>query len=143
MKELLAHAALLGVSVHCAHIEGPQRGYYDSERKMIVYEISLTPVEKMCVLAHELGHAYYGHKNHGDEHAEELADYYAACLLITPAAYALAESIDPSPEAIAEELDVEPRLVRVYEKRALTRIGDVTYVKSRMGARQFMFRASG
>lgn len=142
MKELLAHAASLGVSVHCAHIDG-QRGYYDDEKKIIVYDIELTPVEKICVLAHELGHAYYGHKSHGDPRAEEQADYYAACLLISPEAYAAAEAIDPSSGAIADEIGVELRLVRVYEKRALTRLGDVTYVQSRMGARQFSLRVSG
>ncbi len=143
MKELLAHAASLGVDVHVAHIDGPHRGYYDSANKMVVYDFSLTPVERVSVLAHELGHAFYDHRCRGDRRAEDQADYYAACLLISPASYVAAERLDPSPAAISEELGVEERLVRVYEKRALTRLGDATYARGRMGARQYLLRASG
>lgn len=142
MKELLAHAANLGVSVHLAHIDGTQRGYYDSAAHMIVCDFSLTPIEKVSVIAHELGHAYYDHQCYGDARAEGQADYYAACLLIAPEAYAAAEALDSSPDAIADELGVEPRLVRVYEKRALTRLENVTYVRGRMGARQYHYSSS-
>lgn len=140
MRELIAHAASLGVSVHVAHIDGPQRGFYDSARKIAVYDFELTPIEQRCVLAHELGHVYYGHQCHGNAVFEADADYYAACLLIDPGAYADAERIDPSPEGIAEALDVEPRLVRAFEQRALKRMQGVTYVRPRLGAGQFAWR---
>lgn len=139
MRELIAHATMLGVSVHVAHIDGPQRGFYDSARKIVVYDFELTPVERRCVLAHELGHAYYDHQCHGDVKAEAAADYYAACLLIDPASHAEAERFDPSPAAIAEALGVETRLVRAWESRLL-RLNGVTYVRPRMGAGQFVWR---
>lgn len=138
-RELLAHAASLGVTVHVAHIDGA-RGFYDADRKMAVYGFDLTPIEQVCVLAHELGHAYYDHRCRGDQRAEDDADFYAACLLIDPHRFRAAARINADPAAIADELDVEERLVRVYKRRALTRLGDVTYVRGRMGARQYQLR---
>lgn len=143
MRELIAHAASLGVSVHVAHIDGPERGFYDAAHRAVVYDYGLTPVERDTVLAHELGHVFYDHRCRGNARFEEAADYYAACLLIDPAAYIAAESLDPSVGAIAEELGVEPKLVRVFERRALTRLDGVTYVQSRMGAGQYRFVAQG
>lgn len=139
MRELIAHATMLGVSVHVAHIDGPQRGFYDSAKKIVVYDFELTPIERRCVLAHELGHAYYDHQSRGDVKCEAAADYYAACLLIDPTAHAEAERFDPSPAAIAEALGVETRLVRAWESRLL-RLNGVTYVRPRMGAGQFAWR---
>ena len=142
MKELIAHAASLGVSVHVAHIDGPQRGFYDAKLKRVVYDYELTPVERDTVLAHELGHVFYDHQCYGNPAFEAAADYYAACLLIDPERYIAAEAIDPSPGAIAEELGVEPKLVRAFEAKALTRVRGVTYVHSRMGAGQYRYAAA-
>lgn len=140
MRDLLAHAAQLGVSVHVAHIDGPERGFYDSARKIVVYDFGLTPVERVCVLAHELGHAFYDHQRRGDASAEDDADFYAACLLIDPEAYAEAERFDPAQASIAEALGVEERLVRVFERRALTRVRGATYVHPRLGRGQYAWR---
>lgn len=142
MRHLLAHAASLGVSVHAAHIDGPKRGYYDSAAKQVVLDYELTPVERDTVLAHELGHAFYDHQCYGNPAHEAAADYYAACLLIDPEQYMLAARVDPSVDAIAEALGVEPKLVRSFEQRALTRVEGVTYVHSKMGARQYRYAAS-
>lgn len=139
MRELLAHATTLGVQVHVAHLPHPYMGFYDSERRVAVYGFDLTPVEQRSVLAHELGHAYYDHQCQDDPRAEEVADLYAAYLLIEPGAYVAAERADPAPEAIAEELGVTVDLVRVFEKRALTRVHGVTYVRARMGAGQYAY----
>lgn len=136
MKELLAHAARLGVAVHAAHLPAPWRGFYDADGGRVVYDIRLTPVARACVLAHELGHVFYGHTSAQDEAGEALADYYAACLLIDPAEYARAVRVSGSVEAVADELGVEARLLRVWVRRALTRVGGATYVRSRMGAGQ-------
>lgn len=142
MRELIAHAASLGVSVHVAHIEGSQRGFFDADLNRIVIDYELTPVERDTVLAHELGHAFYGHDCYGNPSFEAAANYYAACLLIDPVKYMAAEAIDPSPAAIAEELGVEPKLVHAFEARALTRVRGVTYVHSKMGARQYRHAAA-
>lgn len=137
MRELIAHAATLGVSVHVAHLPPEYRGYYDRESKIVVYGFDLTPIERRSVLAHELGHAFYDHDCDGGTRAEQAADLYAAYLLIDPEQYRQAEAIDPSVDAIADELGVLPRLVRIYEERALTRLRGVTYTRSKMGAGQY------
>lgn len=137
MRELVVHAASLGVAVHVAHLPHPYRGYYDAEKRMVVFDFNLTPIERRAVLAHELGHAFYDHRCRGDEDAEAAADRYAARLLIDPAEYAEVEQLYTSVDAIAEELGVTPDLVRVFQERALTRLRGVTYTYSRMGAGQF------
>lgn len=141
MRSLLAHASSLGVTVHVAHLPHPYRGYYDAENRMVVYGFDLTPIERTCVLAHELGHAFYDHRCRGVRAAEDAADLYAARLLIDPAEYARLERIDPSIATIAEELGVTPELVQVF-RRTLTKLHGVTYADSRMGARQSRHRAA-
>src|SRR3546814_1348649 len=59
VQYLLAHAAQLGVTVHVAHLPHPYRGYYDAVAKIIVYDFNLAPIERVCVLAHELGQLYH------------------------------------------------------------------------------------
>jgi Zn-dependent peptidase ImmA (M78 family) len=137
LRELLAHASTLGVSVHVAHLPAPYRGYYDSDRRMVVYGFDLTPIERRCVLAHELGHAFYDHRCRGHQASEDAADLYAAHLLIDPAEYAEVEAVYPSVETIAEELGVTVDLVRIFQERSLTRLRGITYARSRMGVGQF------
>ena len=139
MRELLAHAATLGLTVHVAHIDGACRGYYDSDERIIVYGFELTPIERRCVLAHELGHAFYDHTCDDGKQPEDAADLYAARLLIDPDEYARAEALDESVDAIAEALDVEPDLVRVYQERAVTRLRGVTYTRSKAGRRRHLW----
>ncbi|MCC2033108.1 ImmA/IrrE family metallo-endopeptidase [Microbacterium sp. BWT-G7] len=103
---------------------------------MVVYDFTLTLAERRCVLAHELGHAFHDHRCRGDKAMEDAADVYAAHLLIDPVEYARAEAIHPSVDFIAEELCVEPDLVRVFQ-RSITRLRGVTYIRPRMGARQY------
>lgn len=137
MHELLVHAASLGVSVHVAHLPHPYRGYFDAERRIVVYSFTLTPIEKRCVLAHEFGHAFHGHACFGDKAAEDAADLYAAQLLIDPAEYARLERVYPSAETIAEELEVTEELLTVFQARVLTRMRGMSYARARMGSAAF------
>ena len=139
MDELIAHAKMLGVTVATATLPSTRRGVYDHARDLVVYDHRLTPVERRCVLAHELGHVYHGHTTFGDARAERAADEYAARLLIDPAAHAAAERLDPSPAAIAEELGVEERLVRVFEDGLLC-VSGASYVRARLGAGGYSWR---
>lgn len=139
MDELIAHATTLGVTVATACLPEPLRGVYDWRAEMVVYDYRLTPVEQRCVLAHELGHVYYGHTRFGDRAAEDAADVYAAWLLIDPDEYVAAEMIDPAPAAIADELGVEARIVQAWESRLL-RVRGVSYVRPRLGAGGFAWR---
>lgn len=139
MRELLAHATSLGVAVHVAHIAPPTRGYYDAEHRIVVYGMELTPIERRCVLAHELGHAFYDHTCDDGKAAEDAADLYAARLLIDPGEYARAEEIHESADAIAEELAIEPDLVRVFQERAITRLRGVTYARNSRGSHRHVW----
>lgn len=137
MRELLAHATHLGVSVHVAHLPGSYRGFYDHENSRVVYDFTLTPIERRSVVAHELGHVFHGHVGHGVRSHEDAADRYAAQLLIHPAEYARLERVHPDVQTIADELGVEPHLVRTFQ-RCVTRLDGVTYASSAGG--QFRFR---
>lgn len=137
MRELLALAARLGVTVHVAHLPEPYRGFYDHERRMVVYDFALTPVERACVLAHELGHAFYGHRGRNDPRAEAAADAYAARVLVDPEQWSRLEAIGLTDVDIAEELGVTLRMLRVFVENHLTRVGGVTYTRARLGRGQF------
>ena len=141
MRALLAHAARLGVSVHVAHVPRPDRGFYDHEHRKVVYDFDLPPIERDCVLAHELGHAYYGHVGRDDLAAEAAADAYAAALLVDPDRYAELEAIGLNPDEIAEELGVTEKMLRAFVENHLTRVRGVAYTKSRMGDGQFRHAA--
>lgn len=140
MRELLRHAADLGVTVHIAHLpDGYLGGWYPEEQR-IYLGIGLTPCETRCVLAHELGHVYYGHTC-DDDRAETQADVYAARLLIDPAAYARAERLTSTDVDLAEELGVTLDVLHTYRARCLTRLRGVSYVRPRHGAGQWSYRA--
>ncbi len=141
MREVLALAARLGVTVHVAHLPEPFRGFYDHERRRVVYDFSLTPIERACVLAHELGHAFHCHEGRDDPEAEAAADIYAAAILIDPVRLAELEAIGLSEDAIAEELGVTEKLLRVFAQQHVTRLQGVTYVRPRLGRGQFRHAA--
>ena len=114
MRELLSLAERLEVTVQSAHLPRPYRGFYDHERRRIVYDFTLAPVERACVLAHELGHAYHGHHGRQDAGAEREADAFAAEVLIDPERLATLEAMGLCATDIAEELGVTSRLLRIF-----------------------------
>ncbi|WP_336631795.1 MULTISPECIES: ImmA/IrrE family metallo-endopeptidase [unclassified Microbacterium] len=139
MKAILAHAATLGVSVHVAHLPAPYRGFYDHGNSRVVYDFNLTPIERACVVAHELGHVFHGHTEYGNANHERMADLYAARLLIEPAALARLSREFPDGDELAEELGVERRLLDIYLRTDVRRLGQRTYVRARHGSRQFAY----
>lgn len=132
MRELLAHAAHLGVTVHAAHLPAPYLGFYDHHEGRVVYDFRLAPIERECVLAHELGHAFHGHVGR-DEGAEAEADAYAAALLVDPERYAQLEDLGLGPDEIAEELGVTMKLLRAFLDTHLTRVHGAAYTRARLG----------
>jgi hypothetical protein len=91
-------------------------------------------------LAHECGHAFYGH-NCTSPAGERQARKYAATLLIDPEEYARLERINPDQHWLAEEFSVTPRIIFDYEAFCLTRVRGVTYSRVRMGVGQWAHRA--
>lgn len=145
MRKLLATANRLGVLVFACKLPGDMLGCYVPDQQRIYLDTRLTPAEQRTVLAHEIGHAYYGHGctdgNATDAAHERRADVYAARLLIDPAEYERLELIHPDPHLIADELGVTVGLVEIYRAHCLTALHGVTYADARDGSGQWAHRA--
>ncbi|WP_291053628.1 ImmA/IrrE family metallo-endopeptidase [Herbiconiux sp.] len=142
MRELLGEALRLGIRIHLAHLDEVEEGllgFYDHDDSAIYVEIGLTRAERHEVIAHELGHAKYCHTC-DSEVGERQANAFAASILVNPEVYARAEAISYDLDFIAEELDVTRQVVIDYQRYCLERIGNVTYVKPKMGAGQWIAR---
>ncbi|MCK7676204.1 ImmA/IrrE family metallo-endopeptidase [Corynebacterium pygosceleis] len=118
VHDLESLAEDLGVLVS-EHNGGAEVGRWYPARRVITIRRGLHPVEQLCTLAHELGHAYLEHQpgvgGWFDARQEREADEYAARMLIAPAEYALAETMyGPDARAIAAELGVTPHLVETW-----------------------------
>ena len=138
MKDLIHHAATLGYGVHVWDM-GDMAGQADEFDHVIT--ISPGPLVQMrSTLAHECGHAFYGH-NCTSPAGERQARKYAATLLIDPEEYARLERINPDQHWLAEEFSVTPRIIFDYETFCLTRVRGVTYSRARMGVGQWAHRA--
>lgn len=72
----------LGVHVRTAPTPGNLWGIYDKRHKLITIRPGLGVAQYRSTLAHELGHAYYGHSGHHRK-TERLADKWAAKTLLT------------------------------------------------------------
>lgn len=91
------------------------QGGYDAGRNLIVVAGDLSPVQRRCVLAHEISHAR--HRDVGckcNAATEKRADMEAARMLIDPVEYMTAERIYDNEIQIARELNVMPWVVRAY-----------------------------
>lgn len=131
----------MGLEVHGAHIPRPKVGAYFPDLKRIYFDLALTYAERRTVIAHEIGHAHYGHTCDSEKN-ERLADRYAATLLVNPEWYAELEQINHDAEWIADEMIVAPYVIVDYRKYCLQRIGDVTYTRPRMGIGQWLHKAA-
>lgn len=140
MRELLARASGYGVSVHFWALPDSLRGLYDHEDRRIYLNLALTPFERRSTLAHELGHAHYGH-NCSTPRAEAQARAFAAQLLIDPEAYACLERINPDQHWLADEFSVTAQIIFDYEHYHLTRVRGLTYARARLGVGQWDHRA--
>lgn len=117
MEDLLALAAARGLRVVWRDL--CRRNGEFRAPGLIVLDPRRPGLTQKVTLAHELGHAYYGHAWADDprvrESQEVAADRYAANLLITPAAYAAAERlVGCHAGALARELGVTARLVELW-----------------------------
>jgi Zn-dependent peptidase ImmA (M78 family) len=141
LRELLKVAARYDVEVHAAHLPGDLLGCYLPDSRRIYIDLRLTPAERRSVLAHELGHAHYGHSCDSPS-AERQAEAFAARLLIDPDTYAAHERVSHDEHHLADELNVTVELVRAYRAHCLTRLQGVSYARAKMGAGQWAFRGA-
>lgn len=80
----------------------------------IFVRFGLDPVTRTCAIAHELGHAHYGH-DCSHPRAEREADEWAArTLLSVEDVERAAYDCEASPAAMAAELGVTPHLLALW-----------------------------
>jgi hypothetical protein len=116
LEELLAHCADLGLHVEWRDLGETRRGEFHPHADLIVLSSRLTRRQAVACLAHELGHARFGHRSSTPAN-ERRAWQYAAAILITPAEYAAAEArVGPDVAALALELEVTPRLIEEWRR---------------------------
>lgn len=97
---------------------------YHEPTRTIYIRKGLDAVTRTCMIAHELGHAYYGHRC-SSPRAEREADDWAALNLITEGEVrAAAREHAGAPAAIAAELGVTPHLLAVWAR--LHQVGRTT-----------------
>lgn len=124
MQRLLDIAGERGLRVKWRDL-GRRNGEYHSSGLILLNHRRAETTQRVT-LAHELGHAYYGHAWTDNprlhESQERQADRYAARLLITAADYAAAERVaGHHPGAIARELGVTRRLVELWREHLAPR----------------------
>jgi len=93
MDELLLLAATMGIAIEWEDfLPVGWMGAYSLASRSIHLLRGMAPRQKICVLAHELGHAHYRHAR-SDMANEWHADKWAAQKLITPEAFVSATQI--------------------------------------------------
>lgn len=144
LRDLIQHAGRIGATVHFAPIDNEDDllGYFLPNRRLIVIRLGMTQAQSRWVLAHECGHAFYGHRCAGSTgSAERQADAYAAQLLIDPNEYARLELINPDRHWLADEFSVHVDAIFAFERYCLTQLRGITYASARMGVDQWSHRA--
>ncbi|MBG9333136.1 ImmA/IrrE family metallo-endopeptidase [Corynebacterium belfantii] len=98
------------------HKGGPKAAWIQHTSTISV-RVGMTDTETLCSLAHELGHALYGHPAGHCPRNERVAEEFAASLLVDPHAYVEAELLfDPHSGAIAHELGVTIHIIETWQK---------------------------
>ena len=114
MSHLEGIAADLGVAViEVEQLPQGRWGEYRHRGRVIRLLGRLAPIQRRCTLAHELGHAIYGHRR-STARAELEADAWAARQLIDPAEWRQAAAAYDDLLTVAAELQVMPRIAAVY-----------------------------
>lgn len=107
----LAH--YMGVRVIAATLPHGWWGAYMHSQRTIILRPDLGSTQRLCTLAHELGHAHYGHI--GVTPKQELqANRWAARLLINHHDLIDAARIHDSTTGLAAELGVMPSVLTTY-----------------------------
>lgn len=145
LGDLLNVARALEVSVTTALLPDDLLGCYIHDARGIMLDARLTPNEMRVVLAHEVGHAHYGHsclsgRDEVNPAHEARADRFAARLLIEGAELARLEQVVTSLDQLADELGVTVEFLRWYRDHYLTKLSDSTYAGAREGIGQFDHR---
>lgn len=107
------HAEALGVEIQYRDLPPGEFGRWYNHRRLVVLRPGMRPAHEQCVLAHELGHAAYGHVSSTPK-TELQADRFAASNLINFAMLMDAAEKSQNEAEVCLELGVTVRLLRVY-----------------------------
>ena len=132
MRALLSVAQQIGFEVYVATLDDDPDllGYCVPEERMIVLRQGLSVPQLRSTLAHEIGHAWYGHGC--DSAAEERQAYaFAARLLIDRARYDDLAQQHPDREQLAAALEVTPTIIDWYRATTLVRPLGAHYARRR------------
>ena len=88
-------------------------GVYDHQHRLVTLTPGLGPVQYRSTLAHELGHAHYGHTGHLPKNENHADQWAARALLSFEMLYEAARLPAGIPE-LAAELDVLPWVVKSF-----------------------------
>lgn len=115
-NQLIDSATDAGLIVCWISPRHPRQAAYAHAGGIIWLRRDLTDAEARSLLAHELGHCYYGDDGPQPPDIEARAWRWAARLLITDGAYAMAErQVGPSVPGLAEHLHVTSEAVAAYQ----------------------------
>lgn len=90
-------------------------GGWFPDKRLILIARDQSPADRLHTMAHELGHALYGHPAGHCPRNERVAEEFAASLLVDPHAYVEAELLfGPHSGAIAHELGVTVSLIKTW-----------------------------
>lgn len=92
---------------------GTMWGIYEHKRRLITLRPRMGHAQLVTTLAHELGHAHYGHTGHQPK-TERLADKWAARHLLTVDLIKEHSRASMEAPAIAASLGVLPTVVRTF-----------------------------
>lgn len=111
--ETLAHT--MGITViETSKLGSTLNACFHPASQTIFIKIGLDPVTRRCAIAHELGHAHYGH-NCSTPGAERQADEWAAQQLLDVGdVEAVGLECEGSAAAMAAELGVTPHLLVLW-----------------------------
>jgi hypothetical protein len=108
-----AYVRALGVTVRIGWVPVGAWGTYDAELHLITLKPGLAPLQMLCTLMHELGHA--AHKHHGTSAKQEReADEWAAVRLISKRDFIDAALVEDCAVGMAHRLGVLPEVVLHY-----------------------------
>lgn len=109
------HAMLLNLAVVYNAQLSTLLGLFIPDERTILLRPGMSARMERCVLAHELGHYYFGHRGTSARN-ESAANAYAATLLVDPDAVADARRrfIRPDLERLAREAEVTPQIMERY-----------------------------
>lgn len=120
-EDLITACARVGV--HVVFVPFPLAGSYYHDQGLIVIDSRPPAASQRAALAHEYVHAILGHDGPQEAHIEARVDRRAACLLVSPAEYILAERLyGCDVGAIAEELGVPVWVVVAYREALARRV---------------------